>query len=271
MTQSSVSQHISKLEEQLGVSLFIRNSRSTNLTDAGNILLEYIQHYNNSIISLLYKISSQNGELEGSVNYAIPPSCILSHHFPRLLERRLDHPSVELIIGLLPNDKIIREVIFGQANFGIVTEKVSHPLLDYQEFCKEEYILVSSIKSHTEMLTDTKLLDQRFVNYPGMNTYFNLWVQHFFPESQSINYRSLRHAGEINTIDGAIMMVLGGMGFSVFPRYCVQQYIEDGRLHEYRDEHKSPLRNSIYIITKTELDLPLRVKTVIQWLTEIEH
>ena len=38
MTQSGVSQHVRKLEEQLGTALFIRTTRSISLTEAGRAL-----------------------------------------------------------------------------------------------------------------------------------------------------------------------------------------------------------------------------------------
>ena len=43
LTQPAVSQHIQKLERDLGEALFIRHGRTTEMTPAGKILLQHIQ------------------------------------------------------------------------------------------------------------------------------------------------------------------------------------------------------------------------------------
>ncbi|MCO4786167.1 MAG: LysR family transcriptional regulator [Marinomonas atlantica] len=43
LTQPAVSQHIQKLEKGLGESLLIRHGRSTELTEAGQVLYKHVQ------------------------------------------------------------------------------------------------------------------------------------------------------------------------------------------------------------------------------------
>ncbi len=270
MTQSGISQHISKLEEQLGVSLFMRSSKSTVPTDAGKTLLNYIRTYNDSIATLMDTMHTERNIVEGLVSYAMPPSCLLSPHFPMLLERRLKHPELELKVELLPNEQILPLVIDGNIDFGFVTEKVEHPLLNYEMFCDEEYILVGANQNQVATLDKDKLLQQRYIDYPGMGVYFNYWVQHFMPECSNISDRSLHHAGAMNSIEGAIHMVVGTLGISVFPRHCVQQHIDDGNLFVYEKDNKGELLNSIHIVSRNNPELPTRVKTVIQWFMDMQ-
>lgn len=269
MTQSGISQHISKLEEQLGVSLFMRSSKATVLTDAGKTLLSYIRTYNDSIARLMDTMHKERNVVEGIVSYAMPPSCLLSPHFPMLLERRRAHPLLELKVELLPNEEILPLVIDGKIDFGFVTEKVEHPLLVYKNFCDEEYILVSASQDEMAVLDMDNLLQQRYIDYPGMGVYFNYWMQHFMPECRNISDRSLHHAGEMNSIEGAILMVVGGLGISVFPRHCVQKYIDDGKLFAYERVGKDALLNTIHIVSRNHPDLPTRVETVIQWFMDM--
>ena len=271
MTQSGISQHISKLEEQLGVSLFMRNSKATVLTEAGKTLLAYIRTYNDSIAALMETMHKERKVIEGLVGYAMPPSCLLSPHFPMLLERRLEYPALELKVQLLPNEEILPLVIDGKVDFGFVTEKVEHPLLSYQNFCDEEYIMVGANQGDVASLTVDTILDMRYINYPGMGVYFNYWIRHFFPESRNINHRSLHHAGDMNSIEGAILMAVGGLGMSVFPRHCVQQHIDSGKLTVYNDSKKSALLNPIHIVTRKHPAPPVRVETVVQWFMDMHH
>ncbi|WP_188151902.1 LysR family transcriptional regulator [Teredinibacter waterburyi] len=271
MTQSGISQHISKLEEQLGVALFMRSSKATMLTIEGKTLLAYIRTYNDSIAKLMDSMHKERKLVEGIVGYAMPPSCLLSPHFPMLLERRLQYPSLELNVQLLPNDEILPLVIDGKIDFGFVTEKVEHPLLSYRDFCDEEYILVSATAADVEDLSSDNLLQRSYINYPGMGVYFNYWVNFFMPESKHISNRSLHHAGEINSIEGAIHMVAGGLGIAVFPRHCVQHLVDDGKLHVYQDEQKGALLNRIHIVSRNSPELPTRVSTVVQWFMDMQN
>jgi DNA-binding transcriptional LysR family regulator len=271
MTQSGISQHISKLEEQLGVSLFMRSSKATVLTEAGKTLLNYIRTYNDSIQQLIESIDKERKLVEGLVSYAMPPSCLLSPHFPMLLDRRRAHPGLELSVKLLPNENILPLIIDGNINFGFVTERVEHPLLQYQNFCDEEYILVSSSKDQVGQMDFDNILRQHYIGYPGMGVYFNYWVNHFFPDNKHISDRSLHHAGEMNSLEGAILMVVGGLGISVFPSHCVQAEIEAGKLFVYEDSNKPALLNTIYIVSRNHPSPPTRVETVIQWFMDMKH
>lgn len=269
MTQSGISQHVSRLEEQLGVSLFLRSSKATVPTDAGKILLDYIRTYNDSIAMLMDNIQSEQHTIEGLVSYAMPPGCLLSPHFPMLLARRCDYPELELRVELLPNEQIMPLVIDGKFDFGFVTEKVEHPLLCHQAFCYEEYIMIGADEKIINDLNHDNLLHQRYISYPGMGVYFNYWLRHFLPEQQDITDRSLHHAGEINNIEGAIHMVVGALGISVFPRHCVQQHLDEGRLFAYQREGKDRLLNNIHIVTRNSPNPPARVSTVIQWFMDM--
>ena len=269
MTQSGISQHISKLEEQIGLPLFMRSSKRTVLTEAGKLLLRYIRNYNDAVASLIEEMQDQQVLVEGLVSYAMPPSCLLSPHFPMLLERRLGHPELEIKVELLPNGDILPLVIDGDIDFGFVTERVEHPMLRYQAFCDEEYILVGPKNIDVPALDQGNLLDYRYINYPGMDVYFNFWRQHFMPSVHHVSDKSLYHAGDMNSIEGAILMVVGGLGISVFPRHCVQAHIDAGDLIEWTSDSAPPLTNTIHIVTRKHPAPPARVRTVITWFLEM--
>jgi DNA-binding transcriptional LysR family regulator len=265
MTQSSVSQHVAKLERQLGLPLFTRTARSVILTETGQKLLLYITRVNDSTAEFFEEINHAHERLEGLVRCCMPPSCVLSSHFARLLERSSEHPGLELQVDLARNDQNLENVINGEFDFGIVTEMVQHVALRYQTFCREEYILVARSKKQLEDLDSHVLLQQKFISYPCMGTYFNFWVHHHMTDLAHLDARSLSHAGEINSIVGAISMVVGGLGISVFPRHCVQRDIDAGMLYEYTAEESAPLLNDLYIVRPSSNEQPRRVEKVIEW------
>ena len=87
-------------------------------------------------------VNANTNLIEGIVSYAMPASCLLSPHFPILLERRLEYPNLELKLELTPTDQVFQQILSGKIDFGFVTKRIDHPRLDYLSFCQEEYVAV---------------------------------------------------------------------------------------------------------------------------------
>ncbi|MDD1781662.1 LysR family transcriptional regulator [Enterovibrio sp. ZSDZ35] len=271
MTQANISKHIRSLEEQVGYELFIRTPKCPVMTDAGKKLLQHIKNLEDLNSDFSQEVETDFNQIEGVVAYAMPPSCLLSPHFPMLLERRLNYPRLEIDLTLIHNSQVFDNVLSSQVDFGFVTEKVDHPRLEYFSFCQEEYVMVAAPSCDVSEINEDNILDYNYIEYPGMDVYFNFWRRHFYPNLHSISDLSVHFAGRINSIEGAILMVLGGLGVSVFPRHCVQQYIDEKKLEECNvaSPITSPLVNDIYIIKLNTFNQPKRVDKVISWFMDI--
>lgn len=89
MTQSGVSQHINKLETQLGVPLLIREGKQLTLTDAGERLYGEARHIILALSELEQRIV-EDPVYEGDVRLMSPGSVGLKL-YPRLLELQGEH------------------------------------------------------------------------------------------------------------------------------------------------------------------------------------
>ncbi len=275
MTQPGISQQISKLEEQLGCALFKRYGKNVTLTDVGEKLVDYISnHFEN--LDLFYKdIYGDHSSIDGLVRYAMPPSCSLSPHFEMLLVDVVKNDNLSLNVDVALNNEIIDMVLNGKIDFGFVTEKFTNKSLKYTEFCPEEYILVAAdaLTAETEM-TENCLHTKKFIDYPGAKIHFNFWLNHFFPNTKFLDYRSVNVTNSINTIQGAITMVKSGLGLSILPRHCVSDLLDNKSLYEYSDKNTKklgPLFNTIYIVEHAEYEQPYRVKSVLDWFMNMVH
>ncbi len=268
MTQSGVSQHVAKLEEQLGVQLFKRVSKQVFLTDAGRALLRYVQEQSSIWSEFLDSIRSEERAMSGDVSYAMPPSCLMSPHFGMLLERRAAQQNIHLHVQIKSSPEVIELILRNETHFGFVTQRPEHPSLAFQHFCDEEYVLVSADARAIASMRPGDLFRMHTIDYPGADVYYNAWLRHHGPE-ESRDYYSLVHSGRINAIDGAVKMVRGGLGSGVFPRHCVEADLASGALHEYPSD-KPPLTNPIYICHIKD-NVPIRrVRQVIDWFREMK-
>lgn len=109
--QSPLSRAIKELEEELGVSLFARTTRSTRLTRAGNLFLEHVPRVFAALEqardSVRAAASGFHGQLRIALSDGITPS-----RLPALLAQcRLDEPEVDIRLFEVPLSQQIKGLI----------------------------------------------------------------------------------------------------------------------------------------------------------------
>jgi len=270
MTQSGVSQHIARLERQLCAKLFTRASKKTRLTRAGEILLEFCEAQKESLDELFENIFSENNLLCGSVRYGMPYSCLLSPHFPKLLDGNKGLEAINLKVNLCPNDIVLAKLISRQIDFGFVTKKENNPAVHFDLFCKEEYLLVGGDRARINPMNQSALLERKFVDYPGMSILFDIWAGHHFGR-KALSFRSFQIGSFINSLHGAITMLKHNMGITIIPRHCVMEFLKDGSLIEFNGPNKRPLLNDVHIVTLAGITPPARVRAVIDVFNGMKH
>jgi DNA-binding transcriptional LysR family regulator len=268
MTQSGVSQHVGKLEDQLAVPLFKRMGKKVLLTEHGRRLIQHVEAYGLAVERLMESVSGEQVALAGPVSYGMPPSCLLSPHFSMLLERRRAHPGIELTVRLAPSPQVMQMVLDGDIDFGFVTQKTRHPMLAVRPFCQEEFVLVGADGKDLAGIKASTVLQKKFIHFPGSDAYYNLWLRHHLGAGSGLDALSLPRAGWIDDIDGAVKMVEGRLGIGVFPRHCVAGRLQEGRLFEFASR-RPPLLNDISIITIAKYKHPRRVIQVMDWFLEM--
>lgn len=271
-TQSGISQHIAKLESDLGTQLFVRVGKKVQVTDSGKKLLAYAEKYLDDIDELLETLSSADSNISGTVSYGMPASCLFTPHFSQFLdERKKKFPDLTVDLKLMPNDETIAALLSGNIDFGFVTVDPMNPSIEAKHFATEEYILVGGVeKSHHQRLSPNDVMDLKFVDYPGFAALFEFWRQSHFPKLKKLSPANLNYTGRVNNIHAAITMVEYRLGVSIFPRHCVESTMRTSRLHECRGTPVAPSTNKIYIVTLKDRILPRRVRVVIDTFWKIK-
>ncbi|WP_413290921.1 LysR family transcriptional regulator [Bdellovibrio sp. HCB337] len=257
MTQSGVSQHISKLEAELGDELFYRVGKKVILTDSGKKLLEFIEKYNDAIQGLSESIQGGKEALTGKVRYAMPESCLLSPHFSILLkEKHSKFSSIQLEVDLCASDAVIENVLSNTVDFGFVTKKTPNENLIYTEFCDEEYVLTSS---KNENVSQRDLHDHQWVHYPGHEVLLEKWSSHHKIKNED----AFSFHGKTNSMHAALTMVAHGLGIAIFPSHCVETSDLKAKLRTHSIDSKK-CKNTIYIVTLNSKSHPKRVQKVVE-------
>lgn len=263
MTQSGISQHIAKLEEQVGVSLFERINKRVLLTDAGTDLKNFVETYSDTLDSFIDRVAQKKSDLQGPVRYAMPASCLKTPHFSKLLEDRKNFPKVDIHVTIAANDEIFDRLIKGEIDFGFVTKKSENPVIRHDLFCQEQYSLVGQ-RDLIKGISAQTLFQTPFISYPGMSVLLEFWRQVYFPQKKTFNAFSMNKMGQINHLGGALTMVRQGLGCGVFPRHCVADILESKETVAFTHPAKRDPLGNVYIASRKNFALPARVQRVLE-------
>ena len=132
-TQSAVSMHIRRLEEQLGCALFVKHGRGTKLTAEGEQLVDYARRILREEAGAIAALSRKG--LRGSVRFGVPDDyaeAFLSDILQRFNHR---HPLVEIAVSCENSIELAGLVRAGSLDVALVTD---FPGLEGFELIREE-------------------------------------------------------------------------------------------------------------------------------------
>jgi len=234
LTQSGVSQKIGRLEAQIGLPLFLRVNKSVSLTEAGQVLLDFIERQQDELENLFEELGQGARALSGVVRYGMPHSCLFTPHFPLLLNARERFPRVSLKVELCANEEVIERLLRRELDFGFITKRSENPSLDHEPFAVEEYALVGKRGERGHC-----------------------------PSSRSLSYELLLISGEINSLHGAVTMLSHGAAWSVVPAHIGDQELERGEVQVFPGTEKKKIKSEVHIVSLKGNRQPARVRAVL--------
>jgi DNA-binding transcriptional LysR family regulator len=208
VTQSALSQRVSKLEVDLETTLFIRDRSAVKLTEAGYRLLRYCEHLSSAEAELLTNLKGSKGELGGAIRIGGFSSVNRSLVIPAL--RAIMATNTRLSIKLVTKeiadlDALLKrsEVDYILTDRDSTTDDVESILLGF-----EQNVLVGSKKIRTkDVYIDHDENDQT------TKVYFKQSRLPFKP-------RSIRYLDDVyGLIDG----VKNGYGQAILQKHLVEK------------------------------------------------
>lgn len=252
ITQSSLSQYIAKLEQDLGVTLFDRNKNSVTLTEAGKIYLRYLESE-----SYLYEklVSDLNRDCMQSLDIGIG-SWRGSILLPDVLEDfLLDYPNVRVNLHEYPVSELFTQVRDNKVDFaimnthpegvpsGLLVEHIIHERI-FLVMSKENLLAQDFARTMAEeggKLDLKRLTEERFISlFEGQTV--GRHVNNFFQKNKMV-FPKMLFTTNIRT---ALRLTGKNMGF------CMM--VEQG-LAEIQEQDKYLVFN----LNDKELELPLSI------------
>lgn len=262
MTQSGVSQHVRKLEEQLGADLLVRQGKQFSLSGAGERLYTEAQR----ILFALSNLEQTVGEdppFEGSVRIMSPGSVGLKL-YPHLLALQSKHPKLVIDYRFAPNSDVETAIGASDVDLGFMTSRPTLADVSCTPVAQESLLLVTPA-TVKEPDWDT-LMNLGFIDHPDGSHHASLLLGANYPEFQHSNLFPKK--GFSNQIGLILEPVSMGLGFTVLPAHAVEAF--EKREHIRAHRLANPVSETLYLCLPRHRALAARMRTIIsetrKWL-----
>ena len=149
ISQPAVTKHISELEKQVGVPLFVRKGGTVTLTQHGLLMLDYA----NRILGLYGNLNdafADNGKLPSGKIRLGASTTIAQYVLPGILATfRRRYPEIKVEMSNGNTEQIEALVADGRLDIGMIEGKASGHALHYRPFMQDEIVLVTSVSNST--------------------------------------------------------------------------------------------------------------------------
>ncbi|WP_417616986.1 LysR family transcriptional regulator [Oceanisphaera sp.] len=259
MTQSGVSQHVRKLEQQLGRDLLIRQGKQFMLTDAGERLYREASSIIESLSSLELSIGADPA-FEGAVRVMSPGSVGLKL-YPHLLALQRQHPKLVMDYRFAPNTTIEAAIAAYEVDIGFMTQASRLAEVSCRPVAREPLLLVTPAALPEPDWA--QLMALGFIDHPDGAHHAGLLLGANYPEFT--HSKMFEQKGFSNQISLILEPVSMGLGFTVLPAHAVAAFAKPELIHTHRLAH--PVSETLYLGMQRRKPVPNRVKTV---LAEVE-
>lgn len=254
MTQPGVSQHVKKLEAELGVALIERYGKRFELTEAGERLLEYGKEQVHAEFKLRDDITGDD-LYAGECRIACSGSMAMLL-YPQLLQSQQQWPKLSFSVEAAPNERIVERIKTNTSDLGIITQPVYDAEMTSECIGEDSLCLVLPAGSNAEWDSLQRL---GFVNHPDGHHYATQVFESNYP-IQFKGMDALRQSSYINQLSQILLPVSKGLGFTVIPKSSLDAF-------PYQDEIRSAelsvsVNEAVYMVTKKHRPLPQRYQEV---------
>lgn len=220
LSQSTISLHIKRLEEELGCTLFLRTKKRVYLNEAGEVLLQYadrvFQELKNADMAVRELSQLQRGIIRlGS------GATTVTYLLPRILGAyKRKYPQIELIVTTNSSEALAQAVDQQKLDLAVVMQPVQPSLsIEILPVLREElvYIISSNHPLAAKQILEPKDLEEiAFISFL-QNSAMQIQLDHYF-SAMNITPRVTM---EMENIEAIKSLVRAGLGAAVLPACCV--------------------------------------------------
>jgi LysR family transcriptional regulator, nitrogen assimilation regulatory protein len=227
IVQPALSRHIRRLENELGVNLFVRAPRGVELTPAGQLFLERGRRMMAEYDAALQDLSAMRGDPGGRVTFGILAT-LAQTFVPRIVrnvQERFPNISLRIIEGSTSG---LREALLaGRANAAIMTDLGDEPHLELTPVVSELIAIFAPVglERPRPFYTLEELVATPIIASAGLHAIVNELIR---PRGLRLNVEV-----EVDSVDAVRRILMLGMGITLQPVNALREDVESGDFMAY--------------------------------------
>ncbi|MHA6327093.1 LysR family transcriptional regulator [Roseivivax sp. CAU 1753] len=231
MTQPGVSQHLRKLEQQVGQALISRQGKSFTLTPAGEAVFALGLSRRAEEKRLRDDIETDDRDA-GPVHIACSGSFAMLL-YPTLLPWMRAAPDLSVHLEAAPQAEILAGLLEGRFDLGVLGADPDHVRLEAKHLGREELCLVVPADAADTPMSLADLEARGFIAHPDGYGYADDLLRLNFPdEYPGADQLSVR--GSVNQIGQIPAPVAKGVGYTLLPRSGVEAFANKSSLSVFQ-------------------------------------
>lgn len=248
LTPAAFGQRIKQLEDQLGVQLFVRTTRSVRLSTAGLALLPAAQRAIASVEECARVVAAEDAMPPMELVVGTRHELGLSWLLPQIDHLKSLHPSLELHLYFGSGADLVNRVRAMQIDCAITSTRLSDPKLEGLRLHREDYVLVGapSMLARVPFKTVEDATRHTLIEVDDNMSLFRYWRD--APKGTMLSFEKLIRFG---TIEAIRQRVLAGAGVGVLPKYLVESDLEAKRLKVVLP-HVVPLHDYFRLVVRAD-------------------
>lgn len=264
---STVSRYIKDLEQDLGIALFNRSTRTLRLTEGGETFLHHALRVLDQLDQAKQATSSLNQHPRGLLKLNVPPAFARHHILPLLGEFAARHPEVRLELTL--EDQHVNLISAGvdlALRIGVLPDST---LKARQLASEQTFVCVSPAFAQQQVAPVTpQALGAVLLNGNLPDEVF------FMPESgHAGTLQRVTVAGplRINDLDAQLLAVEQGLGVALLPDWLVAQKIKRQELVRWLPDwhvQTTQVPASLWLVYPPKCTVSSKVRCFIDFMVE---
>ena len=286
LTQPTVSAHISSLEKELGVRLFVRNTKEVSLSEEGHLLYGYAKQ----MIVLQKKIESTFDETRredtGCIRIAassVPSQYLIPHILTCFHEK---YPEEQFKVMETDSAKVTEHIINGNADIGFTGAVFDRKHCTYVPFYKDDMVVITPNNLKFRKLMQLSLKKRQY----NKDEFEIGLAEKYWVEKESlilreqgsgtrkeaekllskmgINMDNMSIFASLENQESIKRYVKKGMGISIMSRLAAQEEIQEGKVLCFEFAEGIGKRN-INVIYNKNFRLLKSVENLLNVVTEV--
>jgi len=216
ITQPSLSAQIIKLEAELGQQLFDRLGRSVVLTETGRLLLPRARTILAELEDLKRGLGQEISEGYGQLSVGFIPT-MAPYLLPGIIQGFTNKfPLAELSVFEDFTDVLVRDLVGGKLDVGIMSLPIDNKLVATQDLLTEPLLVASS--RHHELIGKASITVRELEDFPfiALSEVHCLGEQvQSFCYQQDVDLEIVCHTTQLSTVQSCVAL---GLGVSLVPQ-----------------------------------------------------